>query len=261
LSAESLETRAEILKLARLLGCEPEEMHYLEAVGLADLRILREQVTEVLFDSHLAVLKRLAAASRLLPVALVAQLGERVFGPLLAARITGLLDPGRAVELAAKLPVGFLADVAIELDPRRATDVICRIPAEQISAITGELVDRGEYVTMGRFVGCLPDASITAALDRLDPSSLLEVALVLEGKDGLEHLLDLLGPERFQEMIVTAEEAGLGGDALELLDFLPEPRRRAILEMPALQRRLRAQGVSAPPERAPGRRGPRTATG
>lgn len=250
--SENLEVRAEILKLARLLGREPASLSYLERVAADDLRRLREQVTEALFNSHLGTLRRLAAASRLLPVAVVAQMGERVFGPLLSARIAGLLEPDRAVEMAARLPVGFLADVAIELDPRRASDVIARIPPDQVAAVTAELAARHEYVTMGRFVGHMPEASTRAALTELDAGAVLQVALVLENKDGLDRLAELLGDERIDEMISTADDAGLGEEALELLEYLPAERREAIVARPELQRRLRARGLSAlpPPARA-----------
>lgn len=231
---ENLELRAEILKLARLLGLAPEECGYLDALPASEVSRLRDQVTELLFDSHLGTLKRLAAASRLLPVALVAQMGEKAFGPLLSARITGLLDPDKAVDVAARLPDGFLADVAVELDPRRASQVIARIPPERIGAISAELVARREYVTMGRFVGHLPDESIRAALDASDPSDTLQVALVLENKERLGDLVELLGPERLEEMLAAADRAGLGAEAGELLQMagaseaaLKPPRARA----------------------------------
>lgn len=216
-SGQRVEIRAELLKLGRLLGHAPEELAYLEAVSLVELRRLREQVTEALFDSHLGALQRLAAASRLLPVAVVAQMGEKVFGPLLSGRITGLLDPDRAVDVAARLPDAFLAEVAVELDPRRASEVIARIPPERIAAITRELVARGEYVTMGRFVGHLPDESLQAAVDVSSPSDLLQVALVLENKERLGDFLQMAGPRRRDEMLEAADHAGLGSEARELL--------------------------------------------
>jgi hypothetical protein len=217
-SGQSIEVRAELLKLARLLGRAPDELAYLEAIGLTELRRLREQVTETLFDSHLGALNRLASASRLLPVGVVAQMGEKVFGPLLSARITGLLDPDRAVDVAARLPDGFLADVAVELDPRRASAVIARIPAQRIAAVTRELLARGEYVTMGRFVGHLPDESLQAAVDVSGPEDLLQVALVLENRDRLGDLLEMVGPERTEQILAAAERAELGAEARELLE-------------------------------------------
>jgi hypothetical protein len=217
-SGQSIEVRAELLKLARLLGRAPDELAYLEAIGLTELRRLREQVTETLFDSHLGALNRLASASRLLPVGVVAQMGEKVFGPLLSARITGLLDPDRAVDVAARLPDGFLADVAVELDPRRASAVIARIPAQRIAAVTRELLARGEYVTMGRFVGHLPDESLQAAVDVSGPEDLLQVALVLENRDRLGDLLEMVGPERTEQILAAAERAALGAEARELLE-------------------------------------------
>jgi hypothetical protein len=68
-----------------------------------------------------------------------------------------MLETDKAVEVAAKLPPPFLADVAVELDPRRASDLIAKIAPALIGQVTGELVARREYVTMGRFVGHLGD--------------------------------------------------------------------------------------------------------
>ena len=171
---------AEIMKLARLLGREPEQLAYLEAVPAGDLRTLREQITETLFAAHEAQLRRMAAASRLLPTGLVASLGQSTFGAMLSARIAGLLDVDRAVEIGGKMPTEFLADVAIELDPRRASDVIAGIPPRQIHDITVELARRKEYVTMGRFVGHLGDDALSAALDALDDEALSKTMFVTE---------------------------------------------------------------------------------
>ncbi len=225
-TADRIETRAEVLKLARLLGHPSEDLAYLEVLSAAELSSLREQVTAVLFDSHLGLLKRLAAASRLLPVAVAAQMGERAFGPLLSARITGLLDPERAVEMAARLPDSFLTDVAVELDPRRASEVITRIPPQRIAAITRELVARREYVTMGRFVGHLPDDSLVAALAACGPADNLQVALVLENKERLGHLLELLGSERLEAMLQAADKLELSAEAAELLEQAAPDRAR-----------------------------------
>ena len=228
--SETLEARAEILKLSRLLGREADGFAYLEGMPSAEIRLLREQVTDVLFTAHGPALSRLAAASRLLPVALVATLGEKVFGPVLSARVAGLLDPGRAVEMASRLPIGFLADVAIELDPRRASEVIGRIPPEQIAAITRELIGRGEYVTMGRFVGHLSNDAIVSAVGVMDDTALLRVAFVLESKDSLEDLVGVLPSERLDGIIEAAANADLWPEVLDLLGHLALTQRRELVE-------------------------------
>jgi len=132
-AAEQLQARAEVLRLARLLDRDPDELAYLEALGPADLRALRRRVTETLYDAHDGALRRLAAAGRLLPGALTATLAQRAFGPLLSARLAGLLDLDRAVDVAGRLPPPFLADVAGEMDPRRASALIASISPELIT--------------------------------------------------------------------------------------------------------------------------------
>jgi hypothetical protein len=224
-AAEALQGQAEVMKLARLLQREPDSLAYLEPLPAEDLRELRERVTEALFDAHTGSLRRLAAASRLLPIGLSASMGESVFGPLLSARLTGLLDPRRAAEMASKLPAPFLADVAVEMDPRRASDLIARIPAAQIAQITSELMSRGEYVTMGRFVGHLSDDTIGEALAAMDDRSLLGVVFVLEDKAQLPGLVALLPEHRVAGVIQAAADNDLWVEALDLLDHLARPQR------------------------------------
>jgi hypothetical protein len=226
--SNGLQTQAEILKLARQLHRDPEELAYLREIPSGDIRRLRDQITDVLFDAHSHTLGRLAAASKLLPVGVTATIGQHAFGPVLSARITGLLDPQRAVEIADRMPIPFLADVAIELDPRRARGVISRIPPVRIAQITDELVGRGEYVTMGRFVGHLPDAAVLAAVSAMDDASLLRVGFVLESKDGLDDLIAMLPPERLDSVIDAASREQLWVEVLDLLANLA-PERRAEL--------------------------------
>ncbi len=228
---KSLQAQAEILKLARLLDREPDSLAYLERISADELRGLREQVTELLFASSNKTLTRLAAASRLLPVGVVAAIAEHAFGPLLAARVTDLLEPKRAVEIAARLSPEFLADIAIELDPRRARDVVAAMPAAQIRSITGELVRREEYVTMGRFVGQMPDESLRAALDLIDDPGLLRIAFVLEHKDRLDGLLELVGAARLERLSEAAVDPDLWPEVLDLLTHVDAGHRRELIEL------------------------------
>lgn len=198
--ADELAVEAEVLKLARLLQRDPERLAYLGRVPLADLEALRERVTDTLFTDHEAVLRRLAAASRLLPVALVASLSENTFGPILSARIAGLMEPERAAQVGQRLPIRFVADIAIELDPRRASDVIARIPPDRIREVTRELARRREYVTMGRFVGHLDDDALAAAINVLSDDELVETLVVMEEPPMLDRLAKLTDPERVERL-------------------------------------------------------------
>ena len=232
----ALEIRAETLKLARLLRREPEEFEYLEQIAAADLRQLREQVTELMFTAQGTALARLATASKLLPVRVVATIGERAFGAVLAARIAGLLDPDRAVEMADTMPIEFLADVAAELDPRRASAVISRIAPARVEAVTRELLRREEYVTMGWFVGHLHDDAVRATFDVLDDVALLRVAFVLEQKESLEHLISLLPATRRDSIVDAAAAEGMWIEVLDLISHLSDETRRQFVTVGALER-------------------------
>lgn len=212
-----LESTAEVVKLARLLEVEPASLQYLEKVPPGDLRALREQATDVLFDADLGALQTMAAASRVIPLPLLAKIAEGVFGPLLCARIAGLMDPPRAVEVATRLEPPFLAKVAASLDPRRATDVIARMPVEHTVAVAEQLLGDGEYVTMGRVVGHLTTEALRASVAVLDEASLLRVAFVLEGKERLPEVLGMLPRERLRIMIEGGARDGMWPEVLDLL--------------------------------------------
>lgn len=229
--AGSLEGRAEIAKLARLLGLAPERLAYLEAVEPADVRQLREQATDALFDTDRRRLIRLAAASRNLPVPVVAKIGQHAFGPLLCARIAGLLEPERAVEMARRLPTDFLADVAVQLDPRRTSALIGGIPSRQIAEVGAELARRGEHVAMGRLVSHLPDESIAATLELIDAEDVLRIAFVLEDRRRLGPLIAMLDDEQMASLSRAAAEARLWPETLDLLARMPERSRRKLVNL------------------------------
>jgi hypothetical protein len=225
-AAELLQAHAEVLKLARLLGREPGELAYLERLAPSDLRALHDSVTETLYDAHGHALGRLAGASRLLPSGVTATIGQRAFGALLSARLAGLLETAKAVDVASKMPPPFLADVAVELDPRRASDLIASIAPALIGQITAELVARREYVTMGRFVGHLGDEAIAASLATMDDEAVLQVAFVLEDRAQLKRLLSKLPKDRWAGVIAAAAREGLWLEALDMLNHLSKRQRK-----------------------------------
>ncbi|MET7991173.1 hypothetical protein ABZU76_09720 [Amycolatopsis sp. NPDC005232] len=222
----------EILKLARVLDVEPERLAYLADVDVADLQLFREQVTTTLFDANLVVLERMALASRLLPAPVVAKIAEKVFGPLLCARIAGLVDVSRGVDVAKRLPPKFLASVAAELDPRRATSIITRIPLDTVVAVAAELTRREDWITLGRFVGHLPDPTVRRSLAVLEDAALLRTAYVLDDKTRIDHVMGLLPEGRLPRLIRTAgADESLWEPALDVLANIGKARREAVFPL------------------------------
>jgi hypothetical protein len=226
-SSELLEINAEVQRLAKLLGIDQAELHYLRELPSVELRTLRGQVTASLFDGR-GVLVRMAAATRILPAGLTASLAENVFGPALSARIAGLVEPDRAVDIASRLPVPFLAQVATELDPRRVANILSMIPPPLVAAVTRELVAHEQWVAMGTFYGYLPDASIRAAMGEADGHALLQISLVLDDKARLSDVIDISGPGTLDQIGAAAEAEGLT-EQLRALALYLTPEQRALL--------------------------------
>lgn len=231
-----LARQAEILKLARVLGVGENDLAYLHACDPASLRAFREQASARLFDADEARLRRVAAASRLLPVPLIALIAEHVFGALLCARVAGLIAPERAAELAQRLRVGFLADVTLEIDPRHVREVIWRIPTARIVEVALELARRGEFVTLARFVDYVAVDAIEAVMGRLtDNAALLHIAFFVEDKRRLNDLVGLLPEARIKDIIFLAadESRDLWSEALALMNDVSPALRKRLGELAA----------------------------
>ena len=231
--SETLDQRAELLKLARLLGVEQGELAGLQQLPSAELRQLREQVTDRLFA--VGLLGRVGVAARAIPSGLVATIAERAFGPLLCARAAGSVDPGKAIDVAGRLPAAFLADTAVELDPRRVAPIIAGVPPDLVVGVARILGEREEYVTMGRFLAFVPDSAIAAAIGVLSDEAMLRTAFVLEHKDRLDHAVGLLPPDRLPGIIACAAAGDLWPEALELVGQLSDERRAPIADVFAMQ--------------------------
>jgi hypothetical protein len=223
------DSRAEAAKLARLLGLDgPDLLACVQQVPASELRDYREAVTELLYEDDRALLQRAADAGRLLPAHTLATVGERALGPCICARLTGLLAPDRAAEASRHFSIEFLAQLAAELDPRRAADVVRSLSPDRVLDIAVVMAARGEHVAMGRFVAHLDDDALTACIEELTDEDLLRVAFVLEDKERLEEVFELVGLERTQRMLDGAESMGLGDEALDLFDHLNTRQRKRL---------------------------------
>jgi hypothetical protein len=216
----SLATRAEIAKLAALLGTDEGRFGYLETVDPAVIRELRDQATEMLFESSRKRLEGIAAATRLVPVALSAKVAEKTFPPPLAARVAGLLDPGKAVEVARRLPVPLMAEMTPYLDPRRISAIISKLPTEIVVGVAKIVAENGGYITLGRFVGHLDDATIAKTTEVLSDEALLHIGFVTEDPDRLPAIVRSLSDERLTGVVRAAYRLELWAEALSLLEHL-----------------------------------------
>jgi hypothetical protein len=198
---------AERLKLARVLGVEPGALAFLDGADTAALRALREASTEYLFHQHHGLFQKIAASGRLVPAVITAKLSESVFGPMISARVAGLLPPERAVEVATRLPAEFLADLSLELDPASAPEVVRRMPITIVVSVAKVLCRRREYITMARFVDNLAETAIRAVVTQaLDDEALARTGFYVESEPHLNQVVGLLPPERLQGTVrVTTE--------------------------------------------------------
>lgn len=213
-------TRAELVKLSRVLGAKEAEVAFLAPLGVDRLRKLGDRISRTLFDEHRGAFQRLADASRLLPASLVAKMSELVFGPVLSARVSGLMPPERAIEVATKLKTKFLADVTMQLDPRSASELLAVMPTRIVIEVAKTLLERREYVTMGRFVDDLTDEAIRQVTDSLDDDyALVRIGAYVERRERLNELVDLLGAERIRRVVgaVAAGPADVQASGLAMM--------------------------------------------
>ena len=71
----------EVVKLARLLGTEPEEIGYLRDVDWQDVRDVREQASATMFEGDRQQLQRVASATKLVPSKISATITSARSGP------------------------------------------------------------------------------------------------------------------------------------------------------------------------------------
>ncbi|MCM6772335.1 hypothetical protein NDR87_01395 [Nocardia sp. CDC159] len=231
--SDRLLARAETTKLARLLDIsDPAELEFLTELSPEAIRQFRERATDALFDADAAKLKRIAAATKLVPTPIAAKAAERAFGPGLCAAVAAQVEPARAVDIAKALPAPFLAEATIQLDPRRTADIIPRVPIRLVVAVTRELLTRGEHVTLGRFVGVASPEMMRAAAQELGDADLLRTGYLLEDKSSMDVLLEIVA-DRLPGVVRAAHEQRLWAEGIDLLATVSPANRARIGDLSA----------------------------
>lgn len=199
-----LALRAEVSKLARLLGTTDKKLDFLVAEDVKALRALRAACTHALHQGDAKLFQKLAASTKLMPAALVAVIAYKAMGPVLCARVAGLLDSDRAVDVSKRLPIPFLTDVTLQIDPNSAGNMLKRMPLEITLAVSKEMIVRKEYITMARFVDDLSAEAIDAVTDALDDADILRVGAFVESPKRLDELIGNLSDARLRGTIRAA---------------------------------------------------------
>jgi hypothetical protein len=215
--------QAEVVKLSRLLHTTPESLAYLEALDTDTLHDLRQSCTRQLLDQQRALFGRIATASKLLPMALLAFISERTMGPLLCARIAGEMSTARAIEICKHLSPAFMASSAIYLEADKARELTAALPLQSVVTVTRELIARKEFITLGDLVGTLPMSIIEAVLREVDNGeALLRIGFFVESTERLNDILDTLPIERLHDLIAAAadEKTDLWPHALALMSVV-----------------------------------------
>ncbi len=229
-----LATQAELIKLARILGVPEQELTFLRPIPQESLRHFRAAVSDFLFDEQRALVRWLANIARWLPSMLSALLARIWFGAELTARMAAELPAWRVANIARFLPTPFLADIATTLDPRCARELVALLPIERIKEISAELLERKDFVTMGRFVGLLPDDVISEVAASIpDEGDLIDIVFHIESPNRLDHLVSVLPPERIEAVLTLVsrpEQSARWPSVLALLSYVGFALKRSLGE-------------------------------
>lgn len=199
-----LATRAELVKLARALGTTTEELAFMAELPHTAIRRVRERVVATLYDEHKAAFQRVATITRLLPTALNVRITLRAFTPMLAARVAGEMAPDRAAELANRMPVEYLAQACVHLDPRRAAPLVHRVHPDRVLAVIAELIQQADFITLGRLLDAATEPIVREVAATVPTDALLQIGVYAESDTQLTRAVALLPATRLREIVRDA---------------------------------------------------------
>jgi hypothetical protein len=172
--------------------------------------------------------------------------------------VAEVLDPGTAVQLVARLPDAYLADVAAVMDPARAPDLVAALPPGRVGRVARELARRSEWVLIGAFLSHVSAEALRAAVVVFDGEQLLRIAFVLDDRNRLQDVTELLSEAQIDavltaaardtlwtelDVLVTSVAAGGGACYAERLAAAPATVRTAVSGAVAAGRLSTAAGA------------------
>lgn len=213
-------SRIEVTKLARELAVPETELMFLSASSPAELRELRRMTSSALFARNEDRVKLLAALSRMLPVSVTAKIAELALGPMLSARVAGVLDPREATRLASHLPARFLAALSPSLDPSRVAPIVRGLPEQLVVEVGRLLLSSGEHLTLARFVPVVESDVAMKVVSAATGADLLQVALYCDEPASLDGIAQRLSDDLLAEIIRAASTEQAYDAAVSLLSSL-----------------------------------------
>jgi hypothetical protein len=188
-------------RIARLVHVDVEDLHGLDGLSDEQLRRLHDRIGALVFAGQEDRFARIAGLSKALPGPLAGKLAEKFLAPPLAARTAETLEPAKARGLVTRVRVGYLADLAMSLDPTRSKPVVQAIPPPNVAQVARELFARGEYAAMAEFAGTVTLEALFAAFEVATPHDLFKVAPLLVWNDNLDRVLSELSVDRIVPLV------------------------------------------------------------
>jgi len=206
----------ELQKLAHQVGVKADSLGFLAGVPAEDLRALRGQIGEALFQADKHYFVKVAALSKNIPAPIAAKVTEFALPPLIAARVAELLEPNKAVDLVGRISGSYLAKVATAMDPTRSPHIIEKIPPDKVALVGRELAAQGEWVVIGGFVSTVSDAGLRSSVGVFNGEQLLRIGFVLDDTARLGEIAEMLTDKQVDEILVAAGEHQLWPELNEL---------------------------------------------
>lgn len=239
-------SRVEITKLAAELRVPDGELAFLGDRSPEELRDLRAMVSRARFARHEQRSKTIAALSRRLPASLSAKIARSALGPMLSAHVASAMKADDAARLAGHLDPSFLADLAPGLDPTRVGPLLRRLPDTLVIEVATLLVERKDYITLGRLVSTVDTPVALRVIEQGDEEDLLHVALFAEDRDAIDAIARQLPDEQLAEVIATCARADLYDGLVALLRSLSrESATRLIAQVVAVEDNARESVIEA----------------
>lgn len=217
----TIELDSALAKLARILDVDPAEVEFLTGLSVEALRDLRWEISDTLNAADAKRLNGVMAASKLVPTGLAASIGEKWFGPLLCARLVGLVEPKRGGQYAKHLSIDYMADITARTDPRCVGDLIHELDLQTMQQVATTLIERGDHLTLSHFIGHLPADVVTVILEAIDDNAVIvRIARHVEDLAHLDPVVALLPDERIVDLVHAVDVADLWVDGLHLFSQL-----------------------------------------